>query len=254
MWAKTGISERWACGLMGFSRTVLRNRAAGDRDQGRLREAIKLLAAQRRRFGYCRIHALIRRDGGPVNRKRVPRIYREGGLPVARRKRRRGMTVERRALDVPRAPNEVRSMDFVSDSLKHARRLKCLTIVDDCTKEAIDIPVDHGISGEYVTGALDRVGAFRSLPRALRTDQGPEFTRNALDRWVCRSRVTLRLTQAGKPTQNAYVESFNGKFRDECLNEYWFRSLAEAREIIGAWRANYNQRRSHSAPSAATGC
>ncbi len=125
-------------------------------------------------------------------------------------------------------------MDFASDSLEHGRRLKCLTIVDDCTKEAIDIPVDHGISGEYVTRVLDRFGAFRGLPRVLRTDQGSEFTGNALDRWADRNRVTPRLIQAGKPTQNAYVESFNGKFRDECLNEDRFRSLADAREIIGA--------------------
>jgi putative transposase len=148
---------------------------------------------------------------------------------------------------VPRAPNEVWSIDFVSDSLEHGRRLKCLTIVDDYTKGAIDIPVNHGISGEYVTRVLDRVGAFRGLPQVIRTDQGPELTGNALNRWACRNRVTLRLIQAGKPTQNACVESFNGKFCDECLNEHWFRLLAEAREIIGAWRADYNQRRPYSA-------
>ena len=124
------------------------------------------------------------------------------------------MAVERRALEVPRAPNEVWSIDFVSDSLEHGRRLKCLTIVDDYTKEAIDIPVDHGISGEYVTRVLDRVGQFRGLPQVIRCDEGP-VTGNALDRWAYRNRVTLRLIQAGKPTQNAYVESFNGKFRDE---------------------------------------
>jgi putative transposase len=206
---------------MGLSRTVLRYRAAGGRAQGRLREAVK--------------------------RKRVQRIYREEGLQVAGRKRRRGVAVERRALEVPRGPNEVWSMDFVSDSLEHGRRLKCLAIVDDYTKEAIDIPVDHGRSGEYLTRVRDRVGAFRGLPRVLRTDQGPELTGNALDRWACGNRVTLRLIQADKPTQNAYVESFNGKFRVECLNEHWFRSLAEAREIVGAWRAGYNQRRPHSA-------
>ena len=230
---------------MGLSRTVLRYRAADDRDQGRFREAIKSLAAQRRRFGYRRIHALIRREGGAVSHKRVQRIYCEEAYRGRRASA--GVAVERRALEVPRAPNEVLSMDFVSDSLEHGRRLKRLTIVDDYTKEAMDIPVDHGISGEYVTRVLDRVGAFRGLPRVLRTDQGPEFTGNALDRWAYRNRVTLRLIQAGKPTQNAYVESFNGKFRDECLNEHWFRSLAEACEIIGAWRADYNQRRPHSA-------
>ena len=165
MRAKTGISERRACGLMGLSRTVLRYRAAGDRDQGRLREAIKSLAAQRRRFGYRRIHALIRREGGAVNRKRLQRIYHEEGVQVARRKRRRGVAVERRALEVPLAPKEMWSMDFVNDSLEAGRRLKCLTIVDDYTKESIDIPVGHGISGEYVTRVPDRVGAFRGLPR-----------------------------------------------------------------------------------------
>ena len=143
------------------------------------RDAIKSLAPQRRRSGYRRIHALIRREGGAVNRERVQRIYCEEGLQVARRKRRRGVAMERRALEVPLAPNEVCSMDFFSDSLEHARRLKCLTIVDDYTKEAIDIPVGHRISGEYVTRVLDRAGAFRGLPRVLRTDQGPEFTGNA---------------------------------------------------------------------------
>ena len=131
-----------------------------------------MLTAQRRRFGYRRIHAMVRREGGAANRKRVQRIYREEGLQVARRKRRRGVAVERRALEVPLAPNEVWSMDFVSDRLEHGLRLKCLTIIDDYTKEAIDIPVGHGISGEYVTRVLDAVDAFRGL---LRTDQGHEF-------------------------------------------------------------------------------
>ena len=180
MRAKTGISARRACGLMGLSRTVLRYRAAGDRDQGRLREAIKSLAAQRRRFGYRRIHALIRREGGAVNRKRVQRIYREEGLQVARRKRGcgGGASCARGATGAERGEVD----GFFSGSLEHGRRPKCLTIVDDDTKEAIDIPVDHGISGEYVTRVLDRVGAFRGLPRVLRPDQGPEFTGNALDR------------------------------------------------------------------------
>ncbi len=212
-----------------------------------MRSRILFLAAQRRRFGYRRIHALIRREGLTVNSKRVQRIYCEERLQVTRRKRRRGVAVELRALEVPRAPNEVWSIDFVSDPLKHGRRLKCLTIVDDYTKEAIDIPVDHRISGEYVTRVLDRVGQFRGLLQVIRTDQGPELTGNSLDRWAYRNRVMLRLIQAGEPTQNAYVESFNGTFRDECLNKHWFRSLAEAREIIGAWRADYNQRRPHSA-------
>ena len=247
MRARTGISERRACRLLGLSRTVLHYCSRGDRDSGELRGRIIDLATQRRRFGYRRIHALLRREGTVANHKRVQRIYQQERLQVKQRRRRHGVAVERRPLEMPTAPNKVWSMDFVSDSLHYGRRLKCLTIVDDFTKEAIDIPVDHGISGEYVAGVLDRVGQFRGLPEVIRTDQGPEFTGRALDQWAYRNGVTLRLIQAGKPTQNAYVESFNGRFRDECLNEHWFRSLGEAREIIGAWRMDYNQKRPHSA-------
>nr|WP_269766405.1 IS3 family transposase [Burkholderia ubonensis] len=145
------------------------------------------------------------------------------------------------------APNEVWSIDFVMDALANGRRLKCLTIVDDFTKEAVDIVVDHGISGLYVAQALDRAARFRCYPKAVRTDQGPEFTSRALDLWTYASGVTLKLIQAGKPTQNAYIESFNGKFRDECLNEHWFTTLAHARAPIAAWRQDYNEQRPHSA-------
>jgi putative transposase len=148
---------------------------------------------------------------------------------------------------MPQGPNQTWSIDFVSDALEHGRRLKCLTIVDDFTKESIDIVVDHGISGRYVTRVLDQIGQFRALPRVIRTDQGPEFTGQALDQWADERGIELRLIEAGKPMQNAYIESFNGKFRDECLNEHWFRSLAEARAIIAAWRMDYNQHRPHSA-------
>jgi len=182
-----------------------------------------------------------------VNVKREHRLYREERLQVHRRRRRRGVAVERRPLTVPHRPNQVWSLDFVSDSLERGRRLKCLTIVDDFTKEAVDIVVDHGISGHYVTRALDAAVRFRSLPETIRTDQVPEFTGKALDQWAYERKVELRLIEAGKPTQNAYIESFNGKFRDECLNEHWFRSLAEARLIVATWRKDYNERRPHSA-------
>jgi putative transposase len=129
------------------------------------------------------------------------------------------------------------------DALEHGRRLKCLTIVDDFTKEAIDIVVDHGISGYYVARVLDQAGQFRELPWVIRTDQGPEFTGKALDQWAYDHGVALRLIQAGKPNQNAYVESFNGRLRDECLNEHWFTSLTHARSVIEAWRREYNEER-----------
>jgi putative transposase len=234
MRAKTGISERRACELIDLSRTVLHYGQRASPHTAALRARIIALAAERRRFGYRRIHALLRRAGKQVNVKRVHRLYREERLQVQRRRRRRGVAVERRPLTVAQRPNQVWSMDFVSDSLEHARRLKCLTIVDDFTKEAVDIVVDHGISGHYVTRALDAAARFRCLPQTIRTDQGPEFTGKALDQWAYERTVELQLIEAGKPTQNAYIESFNGKFRDECLNEHWFRSLPEARAIVAA--------------------
>jgi putative transposase len=247
MRAKTKISERRACQLMAISRTVLHYTPRLEADGGQLRCRIIELAAERRQFGYRRIHALLRREGSKANVKRVHRLYQLDGLQVRRRKRRHGVTVERRPLQVPTGPNQVWSMDFVSDALEYGRRIKCLTIVDDRTKESVDIVVGHGIGGVYVARALDRVGQFRGLPQVIRTDQGPEFTGKALDQWAHERGVALRLIQAGKPTQNAYIESFNGKFRDECLNEHWFGSLAEARVLIAAWRRDYNQSRPHSA-------
>ena len=165
---------------------------------------------------------------------------------MRRRRKRHGVAVERRPLTRPERPNQVWSIDFVSDSLESGRRLKCLTIVDDFTKEAVDIVVDHGISGQYVTRVLEAAGRFRALPQTIRTDQGPEFTGKAMDAWAYSHGIELRLIEAGKPTQNAYVESFNGKFRDECLNEHWFATLAEARRQIAAWRIDYNENRPHS--------
>ena len=141
--------------------------------------------------------------------------------------------MSREPLSLPSRLNEVWSMDFVMDSLANGRRLKVLTIVDDCTKEAIDLVVDFGISGHYVTRVLDQAARFRGHPAAIRTDQGPEFTGKALDEWAYRNGVQLKLIQPGKPTQNAYIESFNGKFRDECLNEHWFHSLARAETSTG---------------------
>lgn len=247
MRAKTGISERRACALMGLSRMVLhyQQRTCGRREA--LRSRVVSLAAQRRRFKYRRIHALLRREGEQVNVKCVHRLYREERLLVQRRRRGKGVAVERRPLVEPEHPNQVWSMDFASDALEYGRRLNCLTIIDDFSKEAVDIVVDHSISGQYLTRVLDAIARFRPLPKTLRTDQGPEFTSRALDQWAYDRGIELRLIEAGKPTQNAYVESFNGKFRDKRLNEHWFSSLAEARAVVAAWRVDYNAQRPHSA-------
>jgi putative transposase len=246
MRAKTTISERRACVLIGLSRTGLRYVGRERSYEVSLKARILQLAAERRRFGYRRLHVLLRREGTRVNVKRVYRIYRESALQVRRRRKRKGVAVERRPLLVPKGPNQVWSIDFVSDSLQHGRRLKCLTVVDDFTREVIDIVVDHGISGRYVTRVLDQAARFRAWPKVIRTDQGPEFTGKVMDQWAHEHGIELRLIEAGKPMQNGYVESFNGKFRDECLNEHWFTSLADARLKIARWRVDYNQARPHS--------
>jgi putative transposase len=240
------ISERRACGLVGLARTTLRRPLIESLDTAALRIRIIDLAHARRRFGYRRIHDLLRREGVRANHKKVYRLYRQEALSVRKRRRKKGVMVDRQVLQAPTGPNEIWSIDFVMDALANGRRIKCLTIVDDFTRECLDIAVDYGISGSYVARVLDAIGKFRGLPRAIRTDQGPEFTSRALDRWAYGCGVDLKLIAAGKPTQNAYIESFNGKFRDECLNDHYFHNLEHARVVIAAWRRDYNEARPHS--------
>lgn len=240
------ISERRACGLIRIARTTVR-RVAGETDENAaLKVRIIDLAHARRRFGYRRIHDLLRREGVAANHKRIYRLYSEAALSVRKRRRRKLVMVDRQALYVPARPNEVWSIDFVMDALANGRRIKCLTVVDDFTRECLDIAVDFGIGGAYVAALLNRIGQFRGLPKAIRTDQGPEFTSRALDHWAYSRGVTMKLIAAGKPTQNAYIESFNGKFRDECLNDHYFSNLAHARTVIATWRCDYNETRPHS--------
>jgi len=246
MRAETAISERQACRLVGIYRSTLRYESQQAEETQALRARIVELAQERRRFGYRRIHALLRREGHAVNHKRVYRLYCAANLAVKRRKRRKGVMVPREPLALPTQRNEVWSMDFVMDALANGRRIKILTVADDCTKEAIDLVADFGISGHYVTRILDQAARFRGYPKAIRTDQGPEFTARALDQWAYQRGVQLKLIQPGKPTQNAFIESFNGKFRDECLNEHWFHTLSHARAVIQQWRTDYNEQRPHS--------
>ena len=165
---------------------------------------------------------------------------------LCRRKKAKRPPLERQPLAIATAPNGVWSLDFVSDALANARRLKCLTVADDFTHECVDITVDHGIGGAYVTRALDQAACFRGYPRAVRTDNGPEFTSRAFIAWTQRHGIEHLLIEPGKPMQNGYIESFNGKFRDECLNEHWFTSLAQARKVVTEWRRDYNEVRPHS--------
>jgi len=234
-----------ACGLVGISRSLYGYRSRRP-DCAPLRERIEEIAAVKRRYGYRRVYLRLRREGWQVNRKRVYRLYRDAGLAVRRRKRKRIGFFERRPLPKPMSANVSWSMDFVADGLIGGRRLRCLTIVDDCTRECLAIEVDTSITGLRVQGVLERLADSRGLPASITVDNGPEFDGQVMDKWAYRRGVHLSFIRPGKPNENAYIESFNGKFRDECLNEHWFLTLAHARSIIEAWRLEYNTERPHS--------
>ena len=240
------FSERRACRLVGMDPRIRRYQPRPDRN-GWLREKLKELAEKRRRFGSPRLYYLLRRDGHIVNHKRVERVYRQEGLSLRMKRRRKRALQPRVSMECPSQPNERWSMDFVSDQLFWGRRFRCLTIVDDTTKEAPAIEVDVSLTGERITRTLDRLACTQGLPKVLRMDNGPEFQSKALDEWAYRNGVHLEFIRPGKPTDNAYIESFNGKFRDECLNESWFTSLEEAKKTIEGWRVDYNENRPHSA-------
>jgi putative transposase len=225
---------------VGLSRDSYRHPPEPDAATRELAERIVEIAHARRRFGYRRIHDLLRPQFPGVNHKRVWRLYSQANLAVRKRKKVRRPPAERVPLQMTSNVNEVWSMDFVSDSLANGRRLKCLTVTDDFSHECVDITVDYGISGEYVTRLLDRAAVFRGYPAAVRTDNGPEFTSRAFIAWTIQHHVRHLLIEPGKPMQNGYIESFNGKFRDECLNEPWFHTLQKARDTIATWRRDYN--------------
>jgi putative transposase len=200
----------------------------------------------KRRYRYRRLHVLLRREGFAVNRKRVQRLYREAGLTVRRRKRKRIGPVERHPLPKPVAANISWSMDFVSDGLADGRRVRCLTIVDDCTRECLAIEVDTSLTGKRVVAVLERLIEQRSAPQSITVDHGPEFEGQTLDAWAYQHDIRLAFIRPGKPVENAYIESFNGKFRDECLSMEWFRNRIDAKIVIEHFRRQYNEVRPHS--------
>ncbi len=240
------LSERRACRLVGLSRDSFRHPPEESQMNLALSAKIIEIAHVRRRFGYRRIHDLLRPQFAGVNHKRVLRLYQQANLSVRKRKKAKRVASERVPLQLARAVNEVWSMDFLSDSLANGRRIKCLTVADDFSHECVDIATDYGISGEYVTRLLDQAARFRGYPQAVRTDNGPEFTSRAFMAWTQKHGIRHILIEPGKPMQNGYIESFNGKFRDECLNEHWFQTIAQARAEIASWRQDYNEVRPHS--------
>jgi putative transposase len=230
-----GLSRRRSCRLAGISRSALAY-VPSRQGEEELRARIHHWAKERPRYGYRRIHVLLRREGFAVNRKRVYRIYREEHLAVRRKRRKRVSAAPREALAIPDRPNQRWSLDFMADTLADGRTFRTLNVVDDCTQECVAIEVGRSIPAERVTRLLERLRFERGLPGVLVLDNGPEFTSRALDQWAYERGIELHFIQPGKPVQNAFVESFNGKFRDECLNANWFRSLADATERIERWR------------------
>jgi putative transposase len=245
MQVEVELSQRRACGLIEVHRGTCRYRARRAED-GRLRTRLRELAEVRRRFGYRRLQVLLGREGWQVNHKRVYRLYVEEKLGL-RRKRGRKRSGVRQPLPAPVAANQVWSVDFMTDALSCGRRFRTLNIVDDYTRECLAIAVDTSLGGGRVVRVLDELRQRRGLPRQIRSDNGPEFVSRAVDQWAYAQGLRWHTIQPGRPMENGYVESFNGRFRDECLNENWFTDLADAREKISSWQQDYNRARPHSA-------
>jgi len=240
------MSERRACTLVGADRAMIRyqSRRPAEAD---LRERLRTLASERRRFGYRRLHVLLRREGLVQNRKRTERLYREEGLSVRRRRGRKRATGTRAPLVLPTLPNTRWSIDFVHDQLASGRRLRILNVVDDVTKECLAAVADTSISGRRVARELTALVARRGKPAVIVSDHGTEFTSNAMLAWTEEAKVGWHFIAPGKPMQNGVCESFNGRMRDELLNETMFFDLAHARVALARWVADYNQHRPHSA-------
>ncbi len=240
-----GMSERRACKATGFCRMTMRYKTTrGDDDS--LRERMKAIARERRRFGYRRLHVLLRREGFEVNHKRLFRLYREERLTVRRRGGRKRAIGTRAPMMIPLRPNERWSLDFVADQMTDGRRFRILAIVDDCTRECLALVADTSLSGVRVARELDRLLAERGRPNMIVSDNGSELTSNAILAWADAARVEWHYIAPGKPMQNGFIESFNGRLRDELLNETLFSSLAQARAALLRWQLDYNTTRPHS--------
>lgn len=241
-----GLSERRACELASAPRATVRYRGTRPALDEPLQRRLEQLAAERPRFGYRRLHTLLVRSGERINHKRVYRVYREAGLAVHRKKRKRVAQANRQPRVVPAEANQQWSMDFMRDTLADGRAFRVLNVVDDATRECPAAEVDLSLPGGRVARVLARLVAHRGKPARIVVDNGPEFTSKALDQWAYENGIELVFIRPGKPVENCFVESFNGKMRDECLNAHWFTTLADARRTIELWRLDYNQVRPHS--------
>ena len=241
------MSQRRACRVLGAQRRTMRYRRRTRSDEPQVRERLRALAAERPRWGYRRLHILLRRELGRINHKRVQRLYRLEGLAIRRRTRKRVARVPRGIGPAHWRRGEAWAVDFMQDVLVDGRCFRTLNVLDTVTRECLAIEVDTSLPGKRVVRLLDQLALWHGVPKRITLDNGPEFTGQALDAWAYAHHVTLDFIDPGKPMQNGHLESFNGKFRDECLNVHWFRSLADARQLIMAWKEEYNTERPHSA-------
>ena len=242
-----GVSERRDCEVLTIPRASHRYKSVAD-EQAALRMRIRNLAQTRVSYGYRRLHVLLQREGWKVNHNRVYRLYCQEGLMLRNKKPKRHVSCQRRMeRPVATGVDESWSMDFMSDELFDGRRIRPLTIVDNFTRESLDTKVAASIKGEAVVEVLHQLMQQHRLPSTIRVDNGPEFTSKRLDQWAYLNGVELDFSRPGKPTDNAFIEAFNGRFRQECLNENWFLSLEDAEEKVESWRSYYNGERPHSA-------
>lgn len=232
--------------MIGLSRTSFCYKPVVKPDEEAVIKRLKKLAEARRRFGCPRLHVMLRREGFMINHKRTERIYRQQGLILRIRRKKKMSSVLRTEVPKPKYPNHIWSMDFVRDNLANGRSIKVLSVVDEYTRKCFRIEVDTSINGMRVARVIGETGQIEGLPEIIIIDNGPEFISNALDSWAYQRGVKLTFIRPGKPVENAYIESFNGRFRDECLNENWFLTLEHARGIIERWRMDYNNERPHS--------
>jgi putative transposase len=241
------VSERRACRVIQLPRATKRYEAKPDPVNETISKRMVEIAEKKPRFGAPRLHVMLRREGHRINHKRTERIYRELGLSLRRKRRKKRFRSETRSiLPPPERRNQYWAMDFVSDQLVSGIRFRSLTIVDVLTKECPEIEVARSLPGQRVVSVLNRLAFIHGKPEVIILDNGPEMISKALDQWAYENGVKLHFIDPGKPTQNGFIESFNGKFRDECLNSHWFRDLADARVKIRAWRDEYNNDRPHS--------
>ena len=239
------VSQRRACDVLGVDRTMVRYRSRRG-DDGAIRERMRGLAAERRRFGYRRLHWLLGREGVRINHKKFRRLYREERLQVRRRGGRKRALGTRAPMAIPQGRNQRWSLDFVSDQMTDGRRFRILTVIDNCTRECLGLVADTSLSGRRVARELDAIILRRGRPETIISDNGTEYTSNAILAWADDAGVGWHYIAPGKPQQNGFNESFNGRLRDELLNETLFRSLPHARAVLEAWRRDYNERRPHS--------